>query len=270
MATKRKILFVSQEMMPYMAETEIAKLSRYLPQAVQKQGNEIRSFIPRYGCVSERRNQLHEVIRLSGTTFNIGGADHPLIIKVSSIPSARMQVYLIDSEDYFKRKEMLFDEQGAFFDDNDERTIFFARGTLETIKKLCWQPDLIHCHGWFSMMVPLLVKKVFCHDPILAKAKIVVSVYNEKFSEHLSPLFNKKMMLSELKPEDVAVLSGIGYVELMKFALSYADGVVVGSQHIDAELQKHIDTLSTPVLPYKEGQFVEPYLNFYETITTRA
>jgi len=164
--------------MPYVREAEISKMTRYLPQAIQEQGNEIRSFMPRYGVVNERRNQLHEVIRLSGMNLIISEADHPLIIKVASIPSARMQVYFIDNEDYFQRKNMLFDEGGAFFGDNDERMIFFSRGTLETIKKLRWQPEIVHCNGWFSMITPLFVKKAYHDDPLFAKSKVVISVYN--------------------------------------------------------------------------------------------
>jgi starch synthase len=269
MATNRKILFVNQEMMPYVSETEISKISRYLPQAIQDKGNEIRSFMPRYGCVNERRNQLHEVIRLSGMNLIINDADHPLIIKVASIPTARMQVYLIDNEDYFKRKEMQFDEGGAFFGDNDERMVFFARGTLETIKKLRWQPEIIHCHGWFSMITPLFVKKAYRDDPLFAKAKVVVSVYNESFDALFDSYFNKKVLLGGIKAKEVEALSKASYVTLMKFAISYADGVVIGSGHIHPELQKHITTLKIPVLPFREEQYVEDYINFYDQISAK-
>lgn len=255
--------------MPYVSETEISKISRYLPQAIQEQGNEIRSFMPRYGCISERRNQLHEVIRLSGMNLIISNTDHPLIIKVASIPTARMQVYLIDNEDYFKRKEMQFDEGGAFFGDNDERMIFFARGTLETIKKLRWQPEIVHCHGWFSMITPLFVKKAFHDDPLFAKAKVVISVYNESFDAFFDSHFHKKVLLDGVKAKEVEALSKVNYVNLMKFAISYSDGVVIGSRHIHPELQKYIKTLKIPVLPYHEEQYVETYMNFYDKIFSK-
>jgi len=269
MGKNNKILFVSQEMMPYVRESEISKIARYLPQAIQEYGNEIRSFMPRYGVVNERRNQLHEVIRLSGMNLVINEADHPLILKVASIPTARMQVYLIDNEDFFQRKSMQFDDKGGFFADNDERMIFFARGTLETIKKLRWQPEIVHCHGWFSMMTPLFVKRAYHDDPLFAKSKVVISVYNETFEAKFNPHFSKKAQLSGVSAKEVEPLSGAGYVELMKFALSYANGVVIGSSEIDAALQKHIKTLKIPVMPYNPGQYVEAYSNFYDEVLAK-
>ena len=156
---KKKILFISQEIMPYLPESEMAHIGRYLPQGIQEKGKEIRTFMPRYGCINERRNQLHEVIRLSGMNLIINDTDHPLIIKVASIQSARMQVYFIDNEDYFQRKHVITDEKGSFFPDNDERAIFFTRGVFETVKKLRWAPDLIYCQGWFTALVPLYLIK---------------------------------------------------------------------------------------------------------------
>jgi starch synthase len=270
MAKPHKILFVSQEVTPYVPENFISKISRFLPQAIQDYGNEVRLFMPRYGCVNERRNQLHEVIRLSGMNLIINGADHPLIIKVGSLPAARMQVYLIDNEDYFsRRKELMFDEGGAFFGDNDERMIFFARGTLETIKKLRWQPELVHCHGWFSMMIPLIVKRAFCDDPMFAKSKIVVSVYDEEFDALFDQHFPQKALLNGVKPADVEMLSHATYATLMKFALSYADGVVIGNSHIHHELQQYIETLNIPILPFHEEHYVETYAKFYDQVTAR-
>ncbi len=256
-------------MMPYVAETEISKIARYLPQAIQERGNEIRSFMPRYGVVNERRNQLHEVIRLSGMNLIINEADHPLIIKVASIPAARMQVYLIDNEDYFQRKSMLFDDGGAFFGDNDERMIFFARGTLETIKKLRWQPEIVHCHGWFSMMTPLFVKKAYHDDPLFAKSKVVLTIYDENFEARFDQNFHKKALLGGVSPREVESLSSAGYVELMKVAMTYADGVIVGSKNINPALQKHIKTLKAPVLPFHEEQYVETYADFYDQVLAK-
>jgi len=256
-------------MMPYVRETELSKIARYLPQAIQEHGNEVRSFMPRYGLVNERRNQLHEVIRLSGMNLIINEADHPLIIKVASIPTARMQVYLIDNEDYFQRKHMMVDDNGAFCSDNDERMIFFARGTLETIKKLRWQPEIVHCHGWFSMITPLFVKKAYHDDPLFAKSKVVISVYNERFDGRFDPRFNRKAQLSGVSAKEVEPLAGAGYVELMRHAMSYANGVVIGSSEVDPELLKHIKTLKIPVLPYHPAQYVESYANFYDEVLAK-
>ncbi|MDR0419379.1 MAG: glycogen/starch synthase [Prevotellaceae bacterium] len=269
--TKSKILFVSQEILPYLPETEISRISRTLPQAIQERGYEIRSFVPRYGIVNERRNQLHEVIRLSGMNLVIGDTDHPLIIKVGSIPSARMQIYLIDNEDYFQRKSMLFDEGGAFYGDNDERMIFFSRGTLETIKKLRWQPDIVHCHGWFSMMTPLYVKKAYHDDPLFSTSKVVISIYDEDFEALFDAAFARKAILDGVKPKDVELLaSKPDYVNLMKFAMSQADGVIIGSEKINSELQKFINTLKIPVLPYQfTEQYADAYAEFYEEILAK-
>ena len=184
----RKILYVCQEIMPYLPETELSALSRHLAQAMQERGNEIRTFMPRYGCVNERRNQLHEVIRLSGMNLIIDDNDHQLIIKVASIPSARIQIYFIDNADFFSRKAVLTDEDGKEFEDNDARMVFYARGVLETVKKLQWKPSVVHCHGWFSAIVPIYLKHVFHDDPIFKDVKIVVSLYDDKFTQPLKNL----------------------------------------------------------------------------------
>jgi len=150
MKKKARVLFVSQEVTPYLDETPMGLIGRHLPQGIQERGKEIRLFMPKYGCINERRNQLHEVIRLSGMNLIIDDTDHPLIIKVASIQSARMQVYFIDNQEYFERKYTLVDKKGVHFADNDERSIFFCRGVIETVKKLGWAPDVVHLHGWFT------------------------------------------------------------------------------------------------------------------------
>ena len=185
MASNR-ILYVCQEVAPYVPDTEGALLCRKLSQAMQERGNEIRTFMPRYGCINERRHQLHEVIRLSGMNLIIDDNDHQLIIKVASIPSARVQIYFIDNDDYFARKAILRDADESYFEDNDERAIFFARGVLETVKKLRWTPTVVHCHDWFSGIVPIYLKKVFADDPIFKEVKIVISLYGDGFDNPLN------------------------------------------------------------------------------------
>ena len=178
-----KVLFISQEITPYLPESEMSMIGRYLPQGIQEKGREIRTFMPKYGSINERRNQLHEVIRLSGMNLIIDDTDHPLIIKVASIQSARMQVYFIDNEDYFHRKYVLKDDKDEFFEDNDERAIFFARGVLETVRKLRWSPDIVHCHGWITSLIPLYLKRTFMDDPLYNNSKIIYSVYNDAFDK---------------------------------------------------------------------------------------
>lgn len=188
-----KILYVCQEITPYLPETEGSRLCRALTQAMQERGNEIRTFMPRYGCINERRHQLHEVIRLSGMNLIIDDNDHQLIIKVASIPAARVQIYFIDNDDYFSRKAVLTDGADNYFQDNDERAIFFARGVLETVKKLRWTPTVVHCHGWFTAVVPVYLKRIFADDPIFRDVKVVVSLYGDGFSGELDPGFGAKI-----------------------------------------------------------------------------
>ena len=214
-----KILFISQEITPYLPESEMSKIGRYLPQGIQEKGREIRTFMPKYGSINERRNQLHEVIRLSGMNLIIDDTDHPLIIKVASIQSARMQVYFIDNEDYFHRKSVLADENGDYFKDNDERAIFFARGVLETVRKLRWSPDVVHCHGWITALVPLYLKLSFSDDPLYNNSKIVYSVYNDDFNKPLNKDFKVKLRMDGIKDDDVTDLTTPSFENLTKMAI---------------------------------------------------
>ena len=188
---KARILFVSSEIHPYLEMDEQSKIARFLPQGIQERGKEIRTFMPKFGCINERRNQLHEVIRLSGMNLIIDDSDHPLIIKVASIQAARMQVYFIDNEEYFQRKQTFRDADNKFFADNDDRSIFFCRGVLETVKKLGWAPDIIHCHGWMTALLPLFIKTSYKDDPMFHNSKVVYSLYNDEFEESFNANFDK-------------------------------------------------------------------------------
>ena len=192
---KPRVLFVSHEIFPYVDGGEMGKIARFLPQGIQEKGKEIRTFMPRFGCVNERRNQLHEVIRLSGMNLIIDDSDHPLIIKVASIQTARMQVYFIDNEEYFQRKATFRDAKEKFFKDNDDRTIFFCRGVLETVKKLGWNCDIIHCHGWMTSLIPFYVKTSYKDDPMFKNSKVIYSVYDDGFEEKFNDNYTKKLMM---------------------------------------------------------------------------
>ena len=266
-----RVLFVNSEIFPYMPETDIAVSGRFLPQGIQESGKEIRSFMPRYGTINERRNQLHEVIRLSGMNLVINNADRPLVIKVSSISSARMQVYFIDNEDYFHRKFIYRDAEGKEFKDNDERAIFFARGVLETVKKLRWKPDIVHCQGWISHFLPLYLKKVYHEDPIFTEAKVVLSLYNERLDARFSDNLAEKMMTENLSAGDVTVLAQPDGINLAKLAIQYADGIIAGEPAIDPQLAAFARERGIPVLPYvpitKEGgPYVRQYNEFYDDL----
>ncbi len=264
---KYKVLYVSQEITPYLPESEISKVARYLPQGVQEKGNEIRTFMPKYGNINERRNQLHEVIRLSGMNIIIDETDHPLIIKVASIQAARMQVYFIENEDYFHRKFVLEDEHGKPFEDNDERAIFFARGVLETVKKLRWAPDIVHCMGWFGSLVPLYLKKAYHDDPIFTNVKVVYSAYNDKFAGELRPSFREKLMLEGIGEKDLEVMGDLSWESVMKLALQHSDAVIYGSREMPEAIPSFVEQRGLPVLDYQDEEtFIDAYTDFYESI----
>jgi len=264
---KPRVLYVSQEITPYLPETEMANISRFLPQGIQERGREIRTFMPRFGMVNERRNQLHEVIRLSGMNLIINETDHPLIIKVASIQAARMQVYFIDNEDYFQRKAILTDENGVEFPDNDERAIFFARGVLETVRKLRWTPDLVHCHGWFTALIPLYLKKVFYDDPLFGHAKVVYSLYQDSFKTPLNKSFKQKILMPGIKPADVDVITVPDFEHISKMAITHSDAVMIGSKVLNPEVESFLRKTGKPFLEYQEPEsFVEAYSTFYQDI----
>lgn len=266
-----RVLFVNSEIMPFLPETPISKIGRCLPQGIQERKKEIRAFMPRYGCINERKNQLHEVIRLSGMNIIIGDVDRPLVIKVASISSARIQVYFIDNEDYFRRKQIARDADGKFFEDNGQRAIFFARGVLETVKKLRWAPDVIHCQGWISQLVPIYLKKAYNGDPIFSGSKIVTSLYGEIADERFSPSFKDNILFGGITPADVSQLDTPTGINLAKIAAMYSDGVVLGDKDVDPELVKFCQKKDIPTLPFNEesignGRYIEEYDGFYQQL----
>lgn len=264
---KANVLFVSQEITPYLKETPLSLIGRYLPQGIQERGKEIRTFMPRYGSINERRNQLHEVIRLSGMNLIIDDADHPLIIKVASIQSARMQIYFIDNEDYFQRKALIRDKNNRFFEDNDERAVFFSRGVLETVKKLGWAPDLIHCHGWMTSLIPLYVKKAFNENPLFSESKVVYSVYNDQFNEKFGDHFAKKVKLEGIGEDELKYYAKGDYVHITRAAIDMSDAVIIGSPEIHPEIQAYLESCGKPVLGYQdENTYIEAYDAFYNSL----
>ena len=270
-----RVLFINSEIYPYLPESDIAIAGRCLPQGIQEAGKEIRSFMPRYGCVNERRNQLHEVIRLSGMNIVIGNVDQPLVIKVSSISAARMQVYFIDNEDYFQRKAVHRDADGKFFEDNGERAVFFARGVLETVKKLRWKPDIIHCQGWISHFIPIYLKKVYKTDPIFEDSKIVLSLYDDAINEKFQEDLIDKLMTDNLKKTDAAAIKEANGTNLAKLAIQYSDGIILGTENPAQELLDAAATRKLPVLPYckiatGETEYISKYNAFYDQILSTA
>ncbi len=262
----KKILFVSSELVPYLPENEVSLMSYETPRMVNSNGGQIRIFMPRYGNINERRHQLHEVIRLSGMNLVINDMDMPLIIKVASIPRERIQVYFIDNDEYFKRKSTFTDADGNLFSDNDQRAIFFAKGVVETVKKLNWSPDIIHVHGWLASLLPLYLKKYYADEPLFGDSKIVTSVYGKAFDGELDKEMIKKVVFDGVSEDEIEPLTTPNYNNLLKVAVDFSDAVILASEEIPEELQNHISNLEKPVLPYVSLQeFEEAYANFYNT-----
>ncbi|MBT8178090.1 MAG: glycogen/starch synthase [Eudoraea sp.] len=262
----KKILFVSSELVPYLPENEVSLMSYEAPRMVNSSGGQIRIFMPRYGNINERRHQLHEVIRLSGMNLVINDMDMPLIIKVASIPRERIQVYFIDNEEYFKRKATFTDAEGNLFADNDERAIFFAKGVVETVKKLNWTPDIIHVHGWMASLLPLYLRKYYADEPLFVDSKIVTSVYGHGFEGELDSNMQSKIAFDGIEAESIATLSAPSYNNLLKIAVDYSDAIILASEDVPEELKTYIEKLQKPTLPYVSLQeFEEAYTNFYTT-----
>ena len=271
MKDPKRVLFVNSEIYPYLPETTISIVGRNLPQGIQESGKEIRTFMPRYGCINERRNQLHEVIRLSGMNMVIHDIDRPLVIKVASISSARMQVYFIDNDDYFHRKTIYEDADGHFMEDNDERAIFFARGILETVKKLRWKPDIVHCSGWISHLVPLYLKRAYKNDPIFSESKVIISLYNEYPDCEFARDMKSKVPVTGIKAKDIELLKVPTGTNLAKLAVQYADAVIMGTDTVNPELSEYIAARKLPVLDYipidhQEVTYIQKYNEFYDKL----
>lgn len=268
MMKAKKVLFITQEISPYVSGSRMSQIGRHLPQSIQEKGREIRTFMPKWGNINERRNQLHEVIRLSGMNLIIDDTDHPLIIKVASIQSARMQVYFIDNDDYFQGRDMTADEQGNEYDDNGERAIFYARGVLETVKKLRWVPDIIHCHGWMTSLIPIYVKTAYKDEPSFRDSKVVFSLYDDGFHGNLSEDYLNQLLIKDMKPELVeGIESPVSYAQLTRLAINYSDGVIQNSADANQTLIQYAQERGLPTLPYQGEEGYEDAFNaFYDQV----
>ena len=267
----KKVLFINQEITPYVAETNMSLLGRQLPQAIQEKGCEIRTFMPKWGTINERRGQLHEVIRLSRMMLIINETDHPLIIKVASIPVSRVQVYFIDNDDYFGKRRMATDEQGNEYSDNGERAVFFARGVLETVKKLRWAPDIIHCSGWMSGVVPLYLKTAYHDEPSFSGAKVVTSLFDTKLNDDFGSNFRKCVDYRDAKAKLLEKYgSTFGFIELGKLAIDYSDGIIEEDDSINEELRSFAAAKGLPMMRHTDSDNIaELYGAFYDAILSQ-
>jgi len=261
----KRILYVSSEVVPYLAENEVSLMSYDVPKMVNDQGGQIRIFMPRYGNINERRHQLHEVIRLSGMNLVVNDLDMPLIIKVASIPKERIQVYFIDNDEYFKRKATFSDEDGVLYPDNDERAIFFAKGVIETVKKLNWVPDIIHVHGWMAALLPIYMKHYYKNEALFSETKIVSSIYSQSFEGALDNDLINKIKFDGIPHEAIADLEIPNYENILKASILHSDGVIIASENLSTSLTKFIESSGKAFLPFaSKEEFALAYTSFYK------
>lgn len=270
--TKKRVLIITQEMKPYLVLSEMARIANLLPVHLLNQGMEVRVLMPRFGSINERRHRLHEVVRLSGMNIIIDEDDYPLIIKVASLPGARLQVYFLDNEDFFKRKYDFTDEKEKFYDDNAERMIFFCKGALETVKKWGWPPDIIHCHGWMTSLVPMYIKTVYKKEPVFHNSKVVYSVYDNPFEGTLAKSFNTKALIhKDIKPSDFEYYKKGDFKGLNKGGIAFSDAIILGDEKIDKTLKTFMKAQKNkPVMEYMNGEsFPSAYQEFYASLSKK-
>jgi starch synthase len=262
---KKRVLYVSQEIIPYTGETTMGEVASSLPQKTQENGKDIRMFLPKFGSINERKHQLHEVIRLSGMNLIIDDFDHQLIIKVASIQKLRLQVYFIDNDEYFPRRQMFHEEDGSFMKNNDERMIFYCKGVIETVRKLGWKPDVIHCQGWFTSLVPMYIKKLYAGNPLFEDVKIIYSVFDTSFDGVLSNTLPEKLLFENLEESDVASLKTANITNLHKFAIDHSDAVVQASADMNKDILEYIKSSEKPFMEYPGAEdYIDAYQDFYE------
>jgi len=267
--SKLRILYVASEIDPFLQTSEVADFVRKLPQAMQEKGMEIRILVPRFGLINERRNRLHEVVRLSGINISVGDEEKPLVIKVASIPAAKLQVYFIDNEDYFKRKFVFNDKEDKFYEDNDERIVFFCKGALETVKKLGWAPDIVHCNDWMTSLIPLYIKTTYKNDPIFQNSKTVFTIYDTTFNHKFNGDLFSKVKMIDIEDENLKNLESADYSGFMKLGMEYSDAVIKASDNLNDELtqlfddcedKKKVNTIK------KDENFAESYFDLYNEL----
>jgi starch synthase len=257
---------VASEINPFLQTSEVADFVRKLPQAMQEKGMEIRILVPRFGIINERKNRLHEVVRLSGINIPVGEEEKPLIIKVASIPNAKLQVYFIDNEDYFHRKSVFHDKENRFYADNDERAIFFCKGAIETVKKLGWSPDIVHCNDWITSFIPLYLKTTYKNDPLFKSAKTVFTIYDNSFTHKFKDDIMDKVKMLDIEDKMLGNLKTADYEGFIKMGMEFSDAVIVAGEN------KKLDSLFKDMKPKKvetfgkDSDYTESYYNLYNEL----
>lgn len=263
--SKKRVLYVTQEMSPYTALTEISGILNQLAPHVYNKGMEVRVLMPRFGSINERRHRLHEVVRLSGMNIIVDDDDFPLIIKVASLPGSRMQVYFLDNEEFFKRKFVFNDADDKPFDDNADRMVFFCKGVMETVKKFGWAPDIIHCNGWMTSLIPMYHQKIYKSDPIFQDATMVYSAHNSSYEETFGQDFLTKAMINDLTEEDLAPYHDGDKITLHEGAIKHADGIIRGSESYNDSVQAALDSSEVPSIAHDNEEFLAQYIEFYNS-----
>ncbi len=257
--SKLRVLYVASEINPFLQTSEVAEFVRKLPQAMQERGMEIRILVPRFGLINERKNRLHEVVRLSGINISVGDEEKPLIIKVASIPNAKLQVYFIDNEDYFHRKYVFHDKENKFYEDNDERAIFFCKGVIETVKKLGWAPDIVHCNDWMTSLIPLYLKTTYKNDPLFKETKTIFTIHNNSFSHKFNNDLIEKVKMMDIEDSMLTNLLTADYQGFIKLGVEFSDSVIV------AEDDKSVSELVEEINGKKKVETIEQNENFSES-----
>lgn len=256
-----RILYVASEINPFLQTSEVADFVRLLPQAMQEKGMEIRILVPRFGLINERKNRLHEVVRLSGINISVGDEEKPLVIKVASIPNAKLQVYFIDNEDYFHRKSVFHDKDEKFYEDNDDRSIFFCKGVLETVKKLGWAPDIVHCNDWMTSLIPMYIKTTYKNDPIFKDSKTVFTVYDNKFKHVFNDDLISKVKMLDIEDTMLDNLKSGDYEGFIKLGMEYSDAVIRSDEGLTDSLKAVFESLEKE----KKVETIEKSENCAET-----
>lgn len=267
--SKLRILYVASEIQPFLQTSAVSDFVRKLPQAMQERGMEIRILVPRFGLINERKNRLHEVVRLSGINIAVGEEEKPLVIKVASIPNAKLQVYFIDNEDYFHRKSVFFDKEDNFYEDNDERAIFFCKGVLETVKKLGWAPDIVHCNDWMTSLIPLYLKTTYKNDPIFQNTRSVFTIYNNDFAHQFSDDLLDKVKMMDIEDSMLENLKSADFAGFIKTGAEYADAVIRAEEEATESLSNlfsEIQQDKTVNTIEKDDNFLDSYYNLYNEL----
>lgn len=265
--SKLRVLYVASEINPFLQTSEVADFVRKLPQAMQERGMEIRILVPRFGLINERKNRLHEVVRLSGINISVGEEEKPLIIKVASIPNAKLQVYFIDNEDYFHRKYVFHDKENKFYEDNDERAIFFCKGVIETVKKLGWAPDIVHCNDWMTSLIPLYLKTTYKNDPLFKDAKSIFTIHNNSFSHKFNDDLLEKVKMMDIEDSMLANLQSADYQGFIKLGMEFSDSVIMAEEDNSlSELFEEINDKKKLETIEQNDNFSESYFNLYNEL----